>query len=128
MGLHPKASCAPPNRLAIRRPAHARQPPSNRWVLHLVVALRLLPATARIFSLVTTVEGFRQEWAIEEVCKHHGWHLPSENTEQQPPRAGAKADVGASEERGKAQTRLNDLQRPVLPMPSKEYMDKFHKI
>eukprot|EP00966_Prymnesium_polylepis_P238722 5521137-Prymnesium_polylepis.2 len=49
---------------------------SSACLLTLVLLVRLTPATVSLYSLVTTVEGFRQDWAILEVCKKHGWRAP----------------------------------------------------
>ena len=79
--------------------------------------LRVLPATARIFSLVTTVEGFRRDWAIEEVCKEHGWHLPP----APEPLSAATKDMDVTTKPA------TDLAKPQVPMPTKDYMDKFRR-
>ena len=39
--------------------------------------LVLTPASAAMYGLVMTVEGFAQPWAIEKVCENHGWRVPA---------------------------------------------------
>jgi len=46
-------------------------------VLNLVILLRLIPFTMSTYTLVTTVEGFRQDWAIVNVCKKNHWQKPA---------------------------------------------------